>query len=100
MAEATQQASIDVARIRDDFPILSRKEYGKPLVYLDNAATSQKPRQVIEASDEELYLNAMTHYWTYGTWKPKFEKHPRLPSFEQVNFKEIKLFKLPITKKY
>ena len=52
MAEATQQASIDVSRIRDDFPILSRKVYGKPLVYLDNAATSQKPRQVISALTE------------------------------------------------
>ena len=40
---------LDVARIRKDFPILERKVYGKPLVYLDNAATSQKPRQVIDA---------------------------------------------------
>jgi cysteine desulfurase / selenocysteine lyase len=40
--------TLDVARIRKDFPILKRKVYGKPLVYLDNAATSQKPRQVIE----------------------------------------------------
>jgi cysteine desulfurase/selenocysteine lyase len=40
---------LDVARIREDFPILSRTVYGRPLVYLDNAATSQKPRQVIEA---------------------------------------------------
>ncbi|MEE9127839.1 MAG: cysteine desulfurase [Planctomycetota bacterium] len=40
---------LDVARIREDFPILAREVYGKPLVYLDNAATSQKPRQVIEA---------------------------------------------------
>jgi len=40
---------LDVARIRQDFPILDRQVYGKPLVYLDNAATSQKPRQVIEA---------------------------------------------------
>ena len=39
----------DVNRIRDDFPILSRKVNGKPLVYLDNAATTQKPRQVIQA---------------------------------------------------
>jgi len=38
-----------VNAIRNDFPILSRKVHGKPLVYLDNAATSQKPRQVIEA---------------------------------------------------
>ena len=52
MAEAIQQATLDVASIRDDFPILSRTVYGKPLVYLDNAATSQKPRQVINALTE------------------------------------------------
>jgi cysteine desulfurase/selenocysteine lyase len=52
MAEAIQQATLDVASIRDDFPILSRTVYGKPLVYLDNAATSQKPRQVISALTE------------------------------------------------
>ncbi|HEU4759936.1 MAG TPA: cysteine desulfurase [Dehalococcoidia bacterium] len=44
-----QAATLDVARIRLDFPILGRQVYGKPLVYLDNAATSQKPRQVIDA---------------------------------------------------
>jgi cysteine desulfurase / selenocysteine lyase len=41
--------TLDVQRVRKDFPILEREVYGKPLVYLDNAATSQKPRQVIEA---------------------------------------------------
>src|SRR6266540_1584804 len=41
--------TLDVTAIRKDFPILERKVYGKPLVYLDNAATSQKPRQVIDA---------------------------------------------------
>ncbi len=40
---------LDVQRIRQDFPILDRQVYGKPLVYLDNAATSQKPRSVIDA---------------------------------------------------
>ena len=40
---------LDVKRIRQDFPILSRKVREKPLVYLDNAATTQKPRQVIDA---------------------------------------------------
>jgi len=39
----------DVKRIREDFPILKQKVHGKPLVYLDNAATTQKPAQVIEA---------------------------------------------------
>jgi cysteine desulfurase / selenocysteine lyase len=42
-------ASLDVARIREDFPILKQQVNGRALVYLDNAATSQKPRQVIEA---------------------------------------------------
>ncbi|MBI2862435.1 MAG: aminotransferase class V-fold PLP-dependent enzyme, partial [Chloroflexi bacterium] len=40
---------MDIERIRADFPILKRQVHGKPLVYLDNAATSQKPRTVIEA---------------------------------------------------
>ncbi|MFG6178229.1 SufS family cysteine desulfurase [Halomonas sp. THAF12] len=43
---------LDVARVRRDFPILDREVHGKPLVYLDNAATSQTPRQVIEAFDD------------------------------------------------
>lgn len=47
-ADATATA-LDVARIRTDFPVLERTVHGKPLVYLDNAATSQKPRQVIDA---------------------------------------------------
>ena len=42
-------APLDVARIREDFPILAMQVRGKPLVYLDNAATSQKPRSVIDA---------------------------------------------------
>ncbi|MBI2143741.1 cysteine desulfurase [Candidatus Woesearchaeota archaeon] len=40
---------MNAKKIREDFPILKRKVYGKPLVYLDNAATTQKPMQVIEA---------------------------------------------------
>ena len=42
-------ATIDVLRVRADFPILGRTVHGKPLVYLDNAATSQKPRAVLDA---------------------------------------------------
>ena len=40
----------DVETVRRDFPILSREVYGKPLVYLDNAASAQKPRAVIDLS--------------------------------------------------
>jgi cysteine desulfurase/selenocysteine lyase len=47
-ALARQAASFDVAAIRQDFPILSRRVHGKPLVYLDNAATTQKPQAVID----------------------------------------------------
>ena len=40
---------LDVAKVRADFPILKRKVHGKRLVYLDNAATTQKPQVVIDA---------------------------------------------------
>jgi cysteine desulfurase/selenocysteine lyase len=46
---AVTGAVLDVARVRADFPILRREVYGKPLVYLDNAATTQKPQAVIDA---------------------------------------------------
>ena len=44
-----RRAGFDVRKIREDFPILKQKMHGKPLVYLDNAATSQKPQAVIDA---------------------------------------------------
>ena len=52
----------DINKIREDFPILSREVYGKPLVYLDNAATTQKPLCVLDAMrDEYLNVNANVH---------------------------------------
>ena len=52
----------DIDKIREDFPILSREVYGKPLVYLDNAATTQKPLMVLDAMrDEYLNVNANVH---------------------------------------
>jgi cysteine desulfurase/selenocysteine lyase len=48
--------SIDIKKIRADFPILSREVYGKPLVYLDNGASSQKPKQVIDV---------ISHYYEF-----------------------------------
>ena len=52
----------DIEKIREDFPILSRQVYGRPLVYLDNAATTQKPLQVLDAMREEyLNVNANVH---------------------------------------
>ena len=52
----------NIKQIREDFPILSREVYGKPLVYLDNGATTQKPRCVVEAIINEYYsVNANVH---------------------------------------
>ncbi len=48
------RASFDVARYRADFPILFREIYSKPLVYLDSAASAQKPKQVIEAMEHAM----------------------------------------------
>lgn len=52
----------ELNRIREDFPILQREVYGKPLIYLDNGATTQKPRCVVEAITDEYYsVNANVH---------------------------------------
>lgn len=48
--KSLETASFDVQKVREDFPILKETVHGKPLVYLDNAATSQKPRSVIDAT--------------------------------------------------
>ncbi|TWV12609.1 cysteine desulfurase [Bacteroidaceae bacterium HV4-6-C5C] len=53
---------MDVERIRADFPILCRQIYGRPLVYFDNGATTQKPRSVVDAIVDEYYsVNANVH---------------------------------------
>jgi len=56
-AHAHPAPAFDVARIRADFPLLARSVHGKPLVYLDNANTSQKPAMVIEAVDAHYRLH-------------------------------------------
>ena len=53
---AEEKEMIDIKTVRKDFPILSREVYGKPLVYFDNAASSQKPSKVIDA---------ISHYYEY-----------------------------------
>lgn len=54
--------AIDIAAVRRDFPILSRNVYNRPLIYLDNAATTQKPLCVLDAMREEyLNVNANVH---------------------------------------
>ncbi|HYR04255.1 MAG TPA: aminotransferase class V-fold PLP-dependent enzyme, partial [Nitrososphaerales archaeon] len=60
MLESTK--TVDVERVKNDFPILNRKVNGKRLVYLDNAATTQKPKVVIDALvDYYSRYNANVH---------------------------------------
>ena len=62
--------------IRNDFPILQRTVYGKPLVYLDNAATTQKPRCVVEKITEEYYnVNANIHRGVHFLSQQATEAH-------------------------
>src|SRR5207247_5034451 len=49
---AVMNGAYDVARVREDFPALAMKVYGKPLVYLDNAASAQKPNAVLDRMTE------------------------------------------------
>lgn len=60
MKDAPTQSGLDISALRGEFPILAREAYGKPLVYLDNAASAQKPRAVIDAMThamEHSYAN-------------------------------------------
>src|SRR5580698_5773752 len=53
---------LDIAKVRKDFPILQTTVYGYPLVYLDNAATTQKPEAVLKAMEDYYYtLNSNVH---------------------------------------
>jgi cysteine desulfurase/selenocysteine lyase len=75
---AAVQQPFDVERIRRDFPILHTKVHGHPLVYLDNAATSQKPRSVIDAlvryyEGENANIHRGVHYLSQLA-KEEFEK--------------------------
>jgi cysteine desulfurase/selenocysteine lyase len=67
---------MDIQQIRNDFPILSRKIYGKDLVYLDNGATTQKPRCVVEKIEEGYYnVNANIHRGVHFLSQAATEAH-------------------------
>ena len=66
MTKLAEPTTFDVAKIRADFPILGEVVHGKPLVYLDNANTTQKPRQVLDALDHYYrHDNANIHRATH-----------------------------------
>src|SRR6266853_2080927 len=75
----------DVERIRKDFPVLSQTVHGNPLVYLDNAASSQVPQMVIERGSQyirqgdEIVISAMEHHANIVPWQMLCEeKNARL----------------------
>ena len=66
----------NINAVRTDFPILSREVYGKPLVYLDNGATTQKPLCVLDAMrDEYLNVNANVHRGVHYLSQQATEQH-------------------------
>ena len=65
-AAASVRTTFDVEKVRRDFPILSERVHGKPLVYLDSANTSQKPQAVLDAMDDYYrHANANIHRATH-----------------------------------
>jgi cysteine desulfurase / selenocysteine lyase len=85
-ARALEAAAFDVARVREDFPVLRQTVYGKPLVYLDNAATAQKPRQVIDRiaefyAHENSTVRRGVHYLSQKATLGHEEARARIASF-------------------
>ena len=86
--------AFNVQKIRQDFPILKIKVNGKPLVYLDNAATSQKPKQVISAMTEfyEKYnsnIHRSIHKLGEEATRRYEESHQKAADFINADFEEI-----------
>jgi cysteine desulfurase / selenocysteine lyase len=98
-AEVAEKKStaLDVQKIREDLPILSQKAYGKPLVYFDNAATSQKPQVVIDAltkyySEYNANIHRAVHYLgqkatqAYDDVRVKVQKYINAKSEKEIIF--------------
>lgn len=98
MADLTSSiGAYDVEAVRKDFPILSREVYGKPLVYLDNAASAQKPQSVIDAisrtySNEYANVHRGLHYLSnaatdaYEGAREKVRRFLNAASIEEIVF--------------
>src|SRR5574338_353915 len=88
---------LDVEKIRRDFPILSREVYGKPLVYLDNGASAQKPQSVIDAvahayANEYANVHRGLHFLSnaatdaYGAAREKVRRFLNAGSIDEIIF--------------
>jgi cysteine desulfurase/selenocysteine lyase len=91
------RSGLDVEAIRKDFPILARKVHGKPLVYLDNGATSQKPQAVIDAvsryyAEENSNIHRGVHYLSerataaYEEAREKIKRFINAPKTQEIIF--------------
>ena len=96
-ADKSSRSSYDVGRIREDFPILRQTVNGKPLVYLDNAATTQKPQAVINAvlrfyNEECANIHRGVHYLSeratesYETSREKVRRFIHASSVQEIIF--------------
>src|SRR5687767_11337137 len=96
-SKSSVAAAFDVQKIRRDFPILSQKIHGKPLVYLDNAATTQKPQAVIDAmvrsyAEDNANIHRGVHLLSeratraYEDAREKVQKFLNAPSSREIIF--------------
>ena len=97
MAGGSRRVRFDVAAARRDFPILSRSVHGKPLVYLDNGATSQKPQAVIEAlsryyREENSNIHRGVHFLSERATAAYEEARQKIQAFINAAHKEEIIF--------
>ena len=97
MAGGSRRVRFDVAAVRRDFPILSRSVHGKPLVYLDNGATSQKPQAVIEAlsryyREENSNIHRGVHFLSERATAAYEEARRKIQAFINAAHKEEIIF--------
>src|SRR5215475_11184242 len=96
-SQQMQHRAFDVWNIREDFPLLKRQVHGKPLVYLDNAATSQKPQMVIDTvnryyAEENANIHRGAYYLSekatqaYEDARVKVQRFLHAPSEREIIF--------------
>ncbi|MCM8569469.1 cysteine desulfurase [Gramella jeungdoensis] len=98
MSHQTQAKTFEVEKIRKDFPILNRKVNGYPLVYFDNAATSQTPQQVIDViSDYYSNYNANIHRGVHSLSQEATDKYEQARIKIQKHFNAEKAYEIIFT---
>lgn len=98
MSQQTQAKTFEVERIRKDFPILRRKVNGYPLVYFDNAATSQTPKQVMDAIvDYYSNYNANIHRGVHSLSQEATDKYEQARIKVQKHFNAEKAYEIIFT---